>query len=137
MTNKKRFINAFRTTIKKYRNPIGERVFDSIYCSMCKVAKSINMPASFSCYGCESCPMCGRDGSMGCGEFRTYQAAENAVRLNGGSNVTKEMVTPRLTRAFNRRADALEKMIVIMEEWPNEWFTMSGWGNRKELPRGL
>jgi len=122
MTNKKRYVNAFRSTIKKYLNPIGEYFFSTVSCPICIVTTSIN-----SSYVCIPCPMANYKGKSGCDRFRTFRKAEKEFRIDNFNLCTAEALTPKIRDAFIARAIGLEKILKVIEGWPNEQFTTLGW----------
>jgi len=133
MSNKQRYSNAFEITIKRYRDPVGKRFLNTQFCSMCKVTKLI----SHNSYECYPCPMSIKNGWSGCHKFRTYKIVEKALGSNWPREVTGEILTPKLIEAFNKRAEGLEKILAIIEEWPAEWFTIKGCSKAKHISWNL
>lgn len=120
MTNKQKFISAFKDTILKYENPqawaekhcrSGMVLYGST--DSCPICALIGNPLWGSCV---PCPMANRERGGGCIDFKSYPGDHES--------------------RFPARIKALRKMIKVMEKWPESRFTVKGWKfSGKELPR--
>lgn len=128
MTNKERTIQACRDLAHKYRNPEGREFFNIKSCALCRVHFSHRVYFDSDCRGC---PLAKEDGAAGCSEFKSNDTAQRA-RFNADDDATD----PKVRKAFEKRAQFFDRIIPILEKWPEERFTAEGWKySGEEIPR--
>ena len=130
MNKKERTIKACKELINKYRNPIGKEFFYSNSCPLCDIHYKKH---KFTIYPCKGCPLAAKHGFIGCFDFKTFIIAENKYDSNNLYNSNN--LTETTLKAFEDRAKFFEKIIPILEKYPNKRFTKNGWKYTEEINR--
>lgn len=116
---------ACRKLAAKYREPEGKVFFNYSECPLCQIT------VDAFCGDCRGCPLAYKNGTKGCGKFRTYRRAYARAYERYSFNLafTPDVVT------FNARAAFFDKIIPILEKIPAKRFTKKGWRYFDELDR--
>lgn len=129
MTHKERTIRAIHQLIKNYEHPdpnnlrFGSQYFVADECPLCTFR--FDPEGNINCEGCVL-GLNPHGDFAGCCSYRSFIDAKEAFDQYQRSSCPSGALQKNLFSAFQKRAKFWRKVLLIIDQWPEERFTKRG-----------